>query len=56
MTEIGGYKTLILSMTDVNHWSARRLMASTAAFKKLIFMKCFGSSAGTSLFTGLNNL
>ena len=43
-------------MTDVDRRSAGRLMASTALFKNLIFIKCFGFSAGTSLLTGLNNL
>ena len=32
-------------MTDVDHRSAGRLMASTALFKNLIFIKCFGSQA-----------
>ena len=40
-------------MTDVDHRSAGRLMALTALFKNLIFIKCFGFSAGTSLLTGL---
>ena len=43
-------------MTEVDRRSAGRLMASTALFKILIFIKCFGFSAGTSLLTGLNNL
>ena len=43
-----------MSVTDVDHRSAGRLMASTALFKNLIFIKCFGFSAGTSLLTGLN--
>ena len=43
-------------MTDVDCRSAGRLMASTALFKNLIFIKCFGFSAGTSLLTGLSNL
>ena len=57
---IGGSLSLkhpgILFMTDVDRRSAGRLMASTALFKNLIFIKCFGFSAGTSLLTGLNNL
>ena len=32
-------------MTDVDRRSAGRLMASTALFKNLIFIKCFGFSA-----------
>ena len=43
-------------MTDVDRRSAGRLMALTALFKNLIFIKCFGFSAGTSLLTGLKNL
>ena len=43
-------------MTDGDCRSAGRLIASTALFKNLIFIKCFGFSAGTSLLTGLNNL
>ena len=43
-------------MTDVDRRSAGRLMASTALFKNLIFIKCFVFSPGTSLLTGLNNL
>ena len=43
-------------MTDVDRRSAGRLLASTALLKNLIFIKCFGFSAGTSLLTGLNNL
>ena len=38
-------------MTDVDRRSAGRLMASTALFKNLIFIKCFGFSAGTSLLS-----
>ena len=57
---IGGSLSLkytgILLVTDVDRRSAGRLMASTALFKNLIFIKCFGFSAGTSLLTGLNNL
>ena len=49
-------ETGILSVTDVDCRSAGSLMASTALFKKLIFIKCFGFSSGTSLLTGLNNL
>ena len=40
-------------MTDVYCRSARRLMVSTALLKNLIFIKCFGFSAGTSLLMGL---
>ena len=43
-------------MTDVDHRSTGRLMASTALFKNLIFIKFFGPYAGTSLLTGPNNL
>ena len=43
-------------MTDVDRRSAGRLMASTALFKNLIFIKSFGFSAQTSLLTGLNDL
>ena len=43
-------------MTDVDRRSAGRLVVSTALLKNLIFIKCFGFSAGTSLLTGLNNL
>ena len=55
---IGGFLSLtgILSVTDVDHRSAGRLMALTALFKNLILIKCFGFSAGTSLLAGLNNL
>ena len=37
-------------MTDVDRRSAGRLMASTALLKNLIFIKCFGFSAGTSKY------
>ena len=40
-------------MTDVDRRSAGRLMASTALFKNLIFIKCFGFSAGTSLLKNM---
>ena len=57
---IGGSLSLkytgILYVTDVNHRSAGRFMASTALLKNLIFIKCFGFSARTSLLTGLSNL
>ena len=46
----------ILSVTDVERSRAGRLMASTALFKNLIFIKFFGFSIGTSFLTGLNNL
>ena len=36
-------------MTDVDRRSVGRLMALTALLKNLIFIKCFGFSAGTSL-------
>ena len=43
-------------MTDVDRRSTGRLIAYTAVFKKLIFIKFFGFSAGTSLITDLNKL
>ena len=43
-------------MTYVDHKSAGRLMASTALFKNLIFIKFFGFSVGASLLVGLHNL
>ena len=54
---IGGSLSLkwtgILSVTDVDRGSAGRLIACTALFKNLIFIKFFGFSTGTSLLTGL---
>ena len=43
-------------MTDADRSSTVRLMASTALFKNLIFIKFADFSAGISVLTGLNNL
>ena len=43
-------------MTDCDLNSCGRLMASIPLCENLIFIKCLGFSAGTSLFIGLNSL
>ena len=44
------------SVTDVERSRAGRLMAYTALFKNLIFIKFCGFSIRTSILAGLNNL